>query len=127
MYNVRLSMACRQCAKLYYPLQENKITHNPFYKLLHYDKLLMKAKRELNPEQAWLVCSPLQYGSLADFIPDRPKGMHYSTYARKLEYIDTLVNRMAILVRRMTIERQIRADKARKQFEEALKKTKQIF
>ncbi|WP_312398992.1 hypothetical protein [Leuconostoc lactis] len=127
LYNVRSSMACRQCANLYYPLQEKKITRDPFYKLLHYDKLLMKAKRELNPEQAGLVCSPLQYGSLADFTPDRPKGMHHSTYARKLEYIDALVNRMAVLVNRMTMERQIRADKARKQFDEVLKQQNQYF
>ncbi|MEX0380885.1 hypothetical protein AB3K25_04265 [Leuconostoc sp. MS02] len=109
LYVVRSVMACRECAKLQYSLQDNKVNRDPFYKLMHYDRIVMKAKRELNPQQELLVCSVLLCGELGGFMPDKPKGMHWNTYVHKAAYIDSLTNKMYNLVKVMIIGRQKQA------------------
>ncbi len=61
LYDVKSVMACRTCAKLYYPLQENKIQRDSVSQFLYYDRLLSKACTELNPKFKWAFYSYLRY------------------------------------------------------------------
>lgn len=53
LFAVKSVMACRTCAKLYYPLQEIKVQRDNVSQFLYYDRLLSKARTELNPKFEW--------------------------------------------------------------------------
>ena len=72
LYNVKSVMACRTCAKLYYPLQENKVQRDSISKFLYYDRLLSKARTELNPKFEWAFYSYLRYDPITSALNNKP-------------------------------------------------------
>ncbi|MGY3743668.1 hypothetical protein [Leuconostoc inhae] len=117
LYAVKSVMACRNCAKLYYPLQENTVQRDSISKFLYYDRLLSKARTELNPKFEWAFYSYLRYDPITSALNNKPKGMHMTTYVHKLEYIDSLINKMHNCMQVINLEKQRHADKINKQID----------
>ncbi|MFT8600103.1 MAG: hypothetical protein ABF709_07910 [Leuconostoc pseudomesenteroides] len=120
LYDVRSVMACRSCAKLYYPLQENIIQRDSVSQFLYYDRLLSKARTELNPKFEWAFSSYLRYEPITLSLHNKPKGMHWSTYNNKIEHIDKLINKALLLSRVINIGKQKDADEIGKQYDAIL-------
>lgn len=114
-------MACRTCAKLYYPLQENTVQRDSVSQFLYYDRLLSKARTELNPKFEWAFYSYLRYDPISLALHNKTKGMHWSTYNNKIEHIDQLINKALLLSHVINIDKQKHADEISKQFKYASK------
>lgn len=121
LYDVNSVMACRTCAKLYYPLQENKVQRDSVSQFLYYDRLLSKARTELNPKFEWAFYSYLRYDPISLSLHTKPKGMHWSTYNNKIEHIDQLINKALLLSHVINIDKQKHADEINKQYDTILK------
>lgn len=121
LYDVKSIMACRTCAKLYYPLQENKIQRDSVSQFLYYDHLLSKARTELNPKFEWAFYSYLRYDPITLSLHNKPKGMHWTTYNSKIEHIDQLINKALLLYDVINIDEQKHADEISKQYDTILK------
>lgn len=121
LYDVKSVMACRACAKLYYPLQENKVQRDSISQFLYYDRLLSKARTELNPKFEWAFYSYLRYDPITFSLHSKPKGMHWSTYNNKIEHIDQLINKALLLYSVINIDKQTHADEISKQCATILK------
>ncbi|MDI6614102.1 hypothetical protein QMA64_05850 [Leuconostoc suionicum] len=120
LYDVKSVMACRSCAKLYYPLQENKVQRDNVSQFLYYDRLLSKARTELNPKFEWAFYSYLRYEPITLSLHNKPKGMHWKTYNNKIEYIDQLINKALLLYDVISIDKQKHADEISKQYDTIL-------
>ncbi|WP_244973227.1 hypothetical protein [Leuconostoc suionicum] len=114
-------MACRTCAKLYSPLQENKVQRDSVSQFLYYDRLLSKAHTELNPKFEWAFYSYLRYDPISLSLHNTPKGMYWSTYNNKIEHIDQLINKALLLSHVINIDKQKHDDEISKQYATILK------
>lgn len=121
LYAVKSVMACRNCAKLYYPLQENTVQRDSISQFLYYDHLLSKARTNLNPKFKWAFYSYLRYDPITLSLHNKPKGMHWKTYNKKIEQIDQLINKTLLLSRVINIDKQKHADEISKQYDTMLK------
>ncbi|MCT8388992.1 hypothetical protein D0501_02630 [Leuconostoc holzapfelii] len=121
LFDMKSVMACRTCAKLYYPLQENKVQRDNISKFLYYDRLLSKARTELNPKFEWAFYSYLRYDPITLSLHNKPKGMHWKTYNNKIEHIDRLINKALLLYGVINIDKQNHADEISKQYDIILK------
>lgn len=122
LYDVKSVMACcRTCAKLYYPLQENTVQRDSVSQFLYYDRLLSKARTELNPKFEWAFYSYLRYEPITLSLHTKPKGMRWSTYNNKIEHIDQLINKALLLYGVINIDKQKHADEISKQYDTILK------
>lgn len=117
LYDVKSIMACRTCARLYYQLQENKVQRDNFSQFLYYDRLLSKARTELNPKFEWAFYSYLRYDPITLSLHTKPKGMHWTTYNSKIERIDKLINKALLLYDVINIAEQKHADEISKQYD----------
>lgn len=117
LYDVKSVMACRTCAKLYYPLQDNKVQRDHISKFIYYDKLLADIRTELNPKYAWHFHNYLRYDPITLSLHNKPKGMHWNTYVHKIEYIDKLINRICTLLDIIQLEKKRHADEISKQYD----------
>ncbi|CUR64324.1 hypothetical protein [Leuconostoc gasicomitatum] len=117
LYQLKSVIACRTCAKLYYPLQDNKVQRNNISQFLYYDRLLSKTRTELNPKFEWAFHSYLRYDPITSSLHNKPKGMHLTTYVHKLEYIDSLTNKMHNCMQVINLDKQHHADKINKQID----------
>lgn len=121
LYDVNSVMACRDCAKLYYPLQENTVQRDNFSQFLYYDRLLSKIRTELNPKFEWVFYSYLRYEPITLSLQTKPKGMHWTTYNSKIEHIDRLINKALLLYSVINIDKQKHVDEISKQYDTILK------
>lgn len=124
LYDMNSVMACRTFAKLYYPLQENKVQRDNVSQFLYYDRLLSKARTELNPKFEWPFYSYLRYDPITLSLQNKPKGMHCSTYNNKIEQIDKLINKNLLLYSVINIDKQKHAAEINKQYDVILSKQK---
>ncbi|MDM7645665.1 hypothetical protein QUE93_01310 [Leuconostoc falkenbergense] len=121
LYDVNSVMTCRDCAKLYYPLQENKVQRDNFSQFLYYDRLLSKARTELNPKFEWAFYSNLRYDPITLSLHNKPKGMHWTIYNSKIEHIDKLIDKALLLYDVINIGEQQHADEISKQYDTILR------
>ncbi|MGX4594282.1 hypothetical protein JNUCC76_10170 [Leuconostoc sp. JNUCC 76] len=121
LYDVNSVMACRICAKSHYPLQENTVQRDSISKFLYYDRLLSKARTELNPKFEWAFYSYLRCDPITLSLHNKPKGMYWSTYNNKIEHIDQLINKALLLYSVINIDKQKHADEISKQYDTILK------
>ena len=121
LYDVKSVMSCSSCAKLYYPLQENKIQRDSVSQFFYYDRQLSKARTELNPAFEWVFSSYLRYDPITLSLHNKPKGMHWRTYNDKIEHIDKLINKALLLYSVVNINKQKHADEISKQYDAILK------
>ena len=84
---------------------------------MYYDRLLSKARTELNPKFEWAFYSYLRYDPITSALNNKPKGMHMTTYVHKLEYIDSLINKMHNCMQVIKLNKQRHADKINKQID----------
>ncbi|WP_349550811.1 hypothetical protein [Leuconostoc pseudomesenteroides] len=117
LYHLNSVVACRNCAQLYYPLQENKVQRDRFSQFFYYDRLLSKARTELNPKFEWAFYSYLRYEPITLSLHNKPKGMHWRTYNNKIDYIDELINKALLLSSVINIDKQKHADEISKQYD----------
>lgn len=88
---------------------------------MYYDRLLSKARTELNPKFEWAFYSYLRYEPITLSLHNKPKGMHWSTYNNKIEHIDKLINVALLLSHVINIDKQKHADEISKQYDTILK------
>lgn len=92
LYKVGQAVICRVCAGLYYPKQDNKVNRDWFYKIMALHGKQLALINKLDPD---LYNSDNGIDRLTDYdlayrmyiTPRKPKGMHWITYANKLEQI----------------------------------------
>ncbi len=121
LYDENSVMACRDCAKLYYPLQENTVQRDSISRFLYYERLLSKARTELNPKFEWAFYGDLCYEPITLSLHNKPKGLHWTTYNSKIEHIDRLINKALLLYAVINIAKQKHADEISKQYDTILK------
>ncbi|CAK1243659.1 hypothetical protein R55227_BLOPHJLP_01017 [Fructobacillus tropaeoli] len=100
LYQVGRAVICRVCAGLYYAAQDNKARRNMFDKIMALHDKQLNLINKLEPD---LYDSELGIDRLTDYdlayrmyiTPRKPKGMHWNTYARKLEQIDRISIQLA--------------------------------
>ncbi|CAH1851818.1 hypothetical protein [Convivina praedatoris] len=100
LYHVGQAEQCRVCAGLYYPDQDNKARRDGVYKIMGLHEKQLRLINKLDPAlyNSYMELGRLVACDLAFRIyrtPKRPKGMHWTTYARKLEQIDRISLQLA--------------------------------
>ncbi|CAH1853285.1 hypothetical protein R078131_00723 [Convivina intestini] len=100
LYQVGQTVQCRVCAGLYYPDQDNKARRDGFYKIMGLHEKQLQLINKLDPA---LYNSYMGLGRLVAYdqafrmyiTPARPKGMHWTTYAKRLEHIYSMSMQLA--------------------------------
>lgn len=100
LYQVGRAVICRVCAGLYYAGQDNKARRHTFTKIMALHDKQLNLINNLDPGlyNSYMGLGHLLACDLAYRLydtPKRPKGMHWATYARKLEQIDRISMQLA--------------------------------
>lgn len=126
LYQVGRAVICRVCAGLYYAGQDNKARRNMFDKIMAlHDKQL----NLINKLESDLYDSELRIDRLTDYdlayrmyiTPRKPKGMHWATYARKLEQIDRISMQLADIYELYQQRREAHDKAIKEQWAEAIR------
>ncbi|CAH1856191.1 hypothetical protein SAMN05216341_10830 [Leuconostocaceae bacterium R-53105] len=94
LYYVSHSVTCRQCGNLYYTYQDNKANRDIICKALALDIQLNKQLRAINPVE----CNILPPNYIGYINVSKPKGMHWTTYERKLGKVHQLIDELSTIL-----------------------------
>lgn len=125
LYQVRQAVICRVCAGLYYPKQDNKDNRDWFYKIMGLHEKQLELINQLDPA---LYNSYMGIGRLTAYdlayrmysTPKKPKGMHWTTYNKKMTQICSISLQLADQYKLYQNMRKAHEQAISKQWEQAL-------
>ncbi|CAK1245357.1 hypothetical protein R54839_PPFHFPJH_01090 [Fructobacillus fructosus] len=100
LYQVGQAVKCRVCAGLYYPEQDNKVNRDWFYKIMSLHEKQLALINKLDPDlyNSYMGLGRLTACDLAYRMystPKKPKGMHWTTYNKKMTQICSISQQLA--------------------------------